>query len=249
MNSKREFIEDYIDSLEAQILSYKSISLDQRKSAESDLFDLILEIRNVFAKELPDIENAILIREGTAIRDANSVVGILKLHLINIDNEKQISKIESADADIHIPSNKVFIVHGHDNEAKLEVAHFIEKAGMEAIILHEQPNNGKTIIEKIESFTDVDFAVVLYTYCDDGKDKLKNEFNKRARQNVVFEHGYLISKLSRSRVCALLKGNIETPGDISGVVFTTMDEAGAWKADLVKDMRSAGCAIDMNKIS
>lgn len=147
-------------------------------------------------------------------------------------------------------SNKVFIVHGHDNEAKQEMARTLEKAGFEAIILHEQPDGGRTIIEKIERYTDVAFAVVLYTECDLGRAKEDDvQCEKyRARQNVVFEHGYLIGKLGRSSVCALVKGNVETPGDISGVVYTPMDVNGAWKIQLGNNMKDAGIDVDLNKL-
>lgn len=148
-----------------------------------------------------------------------------------------------------IMSNKVFIVHGHDTAAKLEMARTLENADFEAIILHEQASAGKTVIEKIEANTGVSFAVVLYTQCDKGRaigEKVDEE-RCRARQNVVFEHGYLIGKLGRECVCALVKGNIETPSDISGVVYITMDDAGAWKMKLAKEMKSAGLPVDMNK--
>ena len=92
------------------------------------------------------------------------------------------------------PTNKVFIVHGHDDALKNEVARFIEKLGLEAIILHEQANKGKTIIEKIEYYSDVSFGIVLYTPCDIGGETKEN-LQPRARQNVVFEHGYLIGKI------------------------------------------------------
>lgn len=145
--------------------------------------------------------------------------------------------------------NKIFIVHGHDNEAKLEMARTLEKGGFEAVILHEQASYGETIIEKIETYTDVAFAVVLYTPCDMGrsKDAPVSDEKKRARQNVVFEHGYLIGKLGRNRVCALVKGDIEIPGDISGVIYITMDNAGAWKMALASEMKHAGLQVDMNK--
>lgn len=146
-------------------------------------------------------------------------------------------------------NKKVFVVHGHDNEAKQELARVLEKSDFEAIILHEQPNAGKTIIEKIERFSDVGYAIVLYTECDKGRDKnvpIEQE-KSRARQNVVFEHGYLIAKLGRDHVCALVKGDVETPGDISGVVYVPMDENGAWKIQLAKDMQDVGLPVDMNK--
>ena len=145
-------------------------------------------------------------------------------------------------------AKKVFIVHGHDNEAKVSVARFVEHLGLEAIILHEQANQGKTIIEKIEKHSDVGFAIVLYTECDEGKAKKETEFKNRARQNVVFEHGYFISKIGREHVVALVKGNVELPGDYSGVVYEPMDDAGAWQLKIAKEMRASGLDVDLNDL-
>lgn len=137
---------------------------------------------------------------------------------------------------------KVFIVHGRDNEAKQEVSRFIADLGLEAIILHEQASAGMTIIEKIERYSnDADFALVLYTPCDLGRGTHENNPpNKRARQNVVFEHGYLMAKLGRENVCALVKSNLEKPNDISGVVYVDLDQAGAWKIEVSKELRACG---------
>lgn len=51
--------------------------------------------------------------------------------------------------------DEIFIVHGHDGELKQSVARVIEKQGLEAIILSEQANKGRTIIEKFEKNSDV----------------------------------------------------------------------------------------------
>ena len=154
----------------------------------------------------------------------------------------------SATAKPVVPRNKrkVFIVHGRDNEAKQEVARFIEKIGLQSIILHEQASAGMTIIEKIERYSnDADFALVLYTPCDRGRGA--HEANvparNRARQNVVFEHGYLMAKLGRENVCALLKGEIETPNDISGVVYVDFDPQGAWKNEVSKELTACGYTV------
>ena len=128
---------------------------------------------------------------------------------------------------IPMDKSKVFIVHGHDEAAKEAAARFVEKIGLEAIILHEQASSGKTIIEKIEANSNVGFAIVLYTPCDEGAPKGKKDHLKpRARQNVVFEHGYLMAKIGRKNVCPLVKGDLETPTDISGIVYPPMDEGG-----------------------
>lgn len=143
---------------------------------------------------------------------------------------------------------KVFIVHGRDDLAKTEAARFIEKLGFSAIILHEQASSGKTIIEKIEAHTNVGFAIVLYTPCDIGGLAGEKTQKSRARQNVVFEHGYLIGKLGRHNVCALVKGDVEIPNDISGIVYVPLDNHGAWHLSVAKELRNAGYSVDMNKI-
>lgn len=150
-----------------------------------------------------------------------------------------------------IVGNKVFIVHGHDEEAKITVARTLEQLELKAVILHEQPDEGKTIIEKLETYSSVAYAIILYTECDIGRAKeLKEQDNRyRARQNVVFEHGLFIGALGRNRVCALVKGNVEKPGDIDGVVYVPMDEAGAWKLRLCKNIKAAGIDVDMNKLN
>ena len=150
---------------------------------------------------------------------------------------------------VPMDKSKVFIVHGHDNAAKEAVARFVEKIGLEAIILHEQASSGKTIIEKIEANSNVGFAIVLYTPCDVGASKgEKDQLKPRARQNVIFEHGYLMGKIGRKNVCALVKGDIETPNDISGVVYIKMDESEAWKYQVAKEMKACGYEFDPSKL-
>ncbi|HET6332086.1 MAG TPA: nucleotide-binding protein, partial [Polyangiales bacterium] len=103
-------------------------------------------------------------------------------------------------------TRRVFVVHGRDESAKEAVARFLAKLDLEPIILHEQPNQGRTVIEKFEGSADVDFAVVLLTPDDTGElADGSGEPKPRARQNVIFELGYFVGRLGRSRVCALHK--------------------------------------------
>ena len=157
-------------------------------------------------------------------------------------------KIKKYSEGVEMDKTKAFIVHGHDELAKEETARFVEKLGLEAIILHEQASGGDTIIEKIERYSNVGFGIVLYTPCDLGKSKNDLDLKNRARQNVIFEHGYLIGKIGRRNVCALVKEEIEKPNDISGVVYINMDKNGSWKIALAKEMKNAGYHIDLNKI-
>ena len=144
--------------------------------------------------------------------------------------------------------NKVFIVHGHNEEVKLRTARFVEKLGFKAVILHEQASRGKTIIEKIEHYTDVNFAIVLYTPDDLGNTNEQakaGELNSRARQNVIFEHGYLMAKIGRENVVALVSDRLELPNDISGVVYVSDAN---WEMDIAKEMKSTGYDVDFNKL-
>lgn len=145
-------------------------------------------------------------------------------------------------------TSNVFIVHGHDDAMKQEVARFIEQLSLNPIILNEQVNKGKTIIEKLESNADVGFAVILLSPCDLGKSKKDTELNPRARQNVIVEMGYFVGKLGRDKVCILRKDTVEEPSDFTGVVYTPFDDNGGWKINLARELTSSGYKIDMNNI-
>jgi predicted nucleotide-binding protein len=179
---------------------------------------------------------------------------IIKNQIDNIQNLinksdliKSSVEIQMEEANNIIDKTKVFIVHGHDETAETKAARFIEKLGFEAIILHEQASSSKTIIEKIEQYSNVGFGIVLYTPCDLGG-KTSDELRYRARQNVVFEHGFLMGKIGRSNVCALVRGDIELPNDISGVVYVAMDNGNAWHFKIAKEMKNSGYIVDMNKL-
>ncbi|MGG2041270.1 TIR domain-containing protein [Burkholderia gladioli] len=144
-------------------------------------------------------------------------------------------------------SNKVFIVHGHDGEARETVARYLYKLGFEPVILHEQANQGRTVIEKIEANRDVGFAVVLLTPDDVGRSVKEDEMKPRARQNVLLELGYFICHLGRGRVCTLRRGSVDIPSDFAGVVWENMDDGNGWKMALARELRAAGHEVDLNK--
>ncbi|KKF38679.1 TIR domain-containing protein [Hafnia alvei] len=144
-------------------------------------------------------------------------------------------------------SKKVFIVHGHDEGAREKVARFLERIGLEAIILHEQANRGRTVIEKVIEYGNVGFAVVLLTPDDEGCVK-GGILEPRARQNVLLELGFFIGHLGRDKVCALKKGTVEIPSDFAGVVWETMDDNNGWKQSLSRELVAAGHKIDWNEV-
>ena len=146
-------------------------------------------------------------------------------------------------------SKKVFIVHGHNETVKQTVARTLENLGLTPIILAEQPDKGRTVIEKFESEgNDVGFAVVLLTADDKGRKNKARKMQSRTRQNVVFEMGYFMALLGRERVMLLLQEGVEEPSDLKGIVYTQLDKDGNWKHRLVKELREQGYHVSSDSL-
>jgi predicted nucleotide-binding protein len=120
----------------------------------------------------------------------------------------------------------------------------VERLGLEPIILHERPNQGKTLIGKFEAHADVGFAILLLTP-DDVGGLPWGTHQPRARQNVILELGYFIGRLSRARVCALRACDLELPSDILGIVWTSFDAG--WQRALATELEAAGYEIDWKR--
>ena len=122
------------------------------------------------------------------------------------------------------------------------VARFVQAIGLEPVILADQVNGGRTIIEKFERNADVGYAIVLLSPDD------QVQAGGRARQNVVLEWGYFIGRLGRAHVCALKNGHVELPSDILGIVWQEFDPAGGWKRGLANELIEAGYKIDPARV-
>lgn len=144
-------------------------------------------------------------------------------------------------------NNKIFIVHGHDIEKRDRVEQMLRRIGLEPIILMNEPNCGLALIEKIEAYTDVRYGIILYSACDKGKEKDSHKkYRLRARQNVVFEHGYLLGKLGRKNTVALVEEGVEIPGDLAGLVYIRFDNPD-WKIELMRELKAAGFEFEATK--
>ena len=150
-------------------------------------------------------------------------------------------------------SNKVFIVHGHDEKAKQELEIFLAELGLEPIVLHRQADEGQTVIEKFEKHSDVGYAFILltpdemaYLTADMDLPEGERELEFRARPNVIFEFGFFVGKLGRSRVCCLHTGSVSLPSDLNGLVYkpftTSVEESGY---AIIKELKAAGYNLAM----
>lgn len=144
-------------------------------------------------------------------------------------------------------AHRVFIVHGRDRGPVEACARLLRDQDLKPVILDEQLNGGRTIIEKFEAHADVAFAVVVMTP-DDAGGLAGTELSPRARQNVVLELGFFIGLLGRRNVAALVSPGVEIPSDIDGVLYIPLDTEGLWRLRLAKELRGAGLDVDLNRL-
>lgn len=114
----------------------------------------------------------------------------------------------------------------------------VERAGLRWLFKRISPSMQRMIIfggiaehkksiriEKLEKYSDVEFAVILLTgddRCDAGRRRADGH-ESRARQNVVLELGYFLGRLGRNRVCILYEKGVEIPSDVKGVLYKKLD--------------------------
>lgn len=148
----------------------------------------------------------------------------------------------NSDEEMDNMKSKVFIVHGHDDILKYKLSDWLRKNNIDPIILHEQPNSGiVSILEKLEKYSEVDCAIILFTADDIGSKKNEPEkLAPRARQNVIFEAGLFIGMLEREKVIMLCDKDIELPGDLSGCIYIEADENDGWKEKLRTEFDNIG---------
>ena len=192
----------------------------------------------------PGISDAVFVVHGDNDEANESITENLGLIPEKIINSEPQEKYEPGISDT------VFVVHGEDDEAKISVATFIEKLGLKAVVLHEQPNAGQTIIEKFERDAAISgYAVVILSSDYIGASKEDTDGAKlRAIQNVMLELGYFCGALGRRRVSVLAKEGVNVPSDFLGVACTLFDPRGDWQLSLARDMKSAGISFDANRI-
>jgi hypothetical protein len=139
----------------------------------------------------------------------------------------------------------VFLVHGQDIALRETAARWLEhelRPECRLVVLHEQANSGRTLIEKFEDYGRLAaYAIVLLTADDEGRRRgSKGRCLPRARENVVFEMGFFFGALGRDRVAVLYEPEVEVPSDLSGFAYIQADPSGGWKVPLLRDLRDAG---------
>jgi len=146
-------------------------------------------------------------------------------------------------------TDKIFVVHGHEDAAKTEIELFLRQHGLEPIVLHRLPDRGMTLIEKIEHYSEVVYAIVIMTPDDTvvGSGKSVNKIRReehRARQNVIFEWGFFVGRYGRKKVCCIYEEGTNIPSDVSGVVYKPYSKSvEEIKYSLLEELKAAGLKV------
>ncbi len=214
-------------------------------------------------KKILEINNQIILEEkrtgnnlGTALRLANGcIINCWDKGTVNCQgkNSDQIMVLLSDSTIYANPNRKVFVVYGHDNNARTQLEAMLRRWDLEPLILDQLISSGQTIIEKLEEYTQqVNFGIVLATPDDVGyprNDESKKQY--RVRQNVILELGMLLARIGREKVAILLSqaDDMEKPSDIDGLIYIPFKEnVEETKLSLAKEMKSNGYVLDIAKL-
>lgn len=167
--------------------------------------------------------------------------------------ESLLARHSSESAETVVRSRRVFIVHGHDDGLKHQLARMLSDLDFEVVISQEIADSGRTLLEKLHSeINEIGFVFVLFTPDDTGAPKrAPDAVADRARQNAVYEHGLFSGLLEPSRVCAIQRGDVELPSDLYGLVVKRIPDGAGLEAiqlDLVQELKRAGYDVDANQL-
>ncbi len=221
-----------------------------RQALDDDAERFMFEVRRVTFHSL--YSSASAAKQQAWVDGRTAMVAVIEgiEHAVKMTSESIVANPNVMNV---IPSNRVFIVHGHDKAMLAAIEAYTRRLGLEPIVLSEEANRGRTLIEKFEEHGTVDYAVVLLSPDDVGraaKDPPEKE-RPRPRQNAVLELGYFIGSLGRQCVAAVVdatKPNTENPSDVDGVAYIPFDAShNEWKLLLAREYRAAGLPIDDSK--
>ncbi|MCW4023343.1 MAG: nucleotide-binding protein [Candidatus Bathyarchaeota archaeon] len=150
-----------------------------------------------------------------------------------------------------VRSNQIFVVQGNNKEMNTDVLETLEKLELETIVLNEELNNEKKLVEKVNGCPNISFGVVLL-FPDDSvcfQEKTSDETKYRVSQNVIFELGFLLGKLGKQNIVAvyLPKKGFEIPNQYEGIRW--VEYKGGWYFKLINELKEANYDVDANKLS
>ncbi|GAA3730246.1 putative nucleotide-binding protein [Spinactinospora alkalitolerans] len=209
----------------------QDIKLDTLESLDDENMALLLHNADEKKRRLESILSSLSLYEEEVPTESTS----------NADNDNEPNTREESPE-----KSTIFLIHGRDTSSRETVHRFVsEITSAQVVTLSEMPNKGQTIIEKFSThMKKSSYAIVIATGDDEGRLKSTDDFNLRARQNVIFELGFAFASLGRENVAVLYQDGVELPSDAYGIAYTELDAKGAWKLELMGELKAAGIDID-----
>lgn len=147
---------------------------------------------------------------------------------------------------------RIIVVSGTDELMKQTITGALKKLGLAAVVMSEEPRQGKKIVDRFQDYADVGFAVVLlspdmYVY-PKGDEATKRE--RIPNQDVTIMFGFLLGKLGKEKVHAFYResSNFRFPREFEGVKFTALDDRDSWKHALIRELNSNGYTVDSERL-
>ena len=120
-----KFVVSYIDKINNAYSSFRSCPESDKNLREDELFDVIVETCNVFCDEIKDLQAIPILSQGTGDRDANAVLGKLRLYLIKSGYSEPTQNKGNAN------SSLIFISHsGKDKKYGNAIAEYLLGIGI-----------------------------------------------------------------------------------------------------------------------
>ncbi len=150
------------------------------------------------------------------------------------------------------PPRRIIVVSGTDESIKQTITGALRKLGLAAVVMSEEPSQGKKIVDRFADYADVGFAVVLlspdvYVY-PKGEEATKRQ--RTPNQDVTLMFGFLLGKLGKDRVLAFYKEtpNFRIPVEFEGVKITALDDRDSWKHALIRELTGCGYTVDAERL-
>jgi len=241
-SSNEDFSNEFWDSYENYINKYNLLLKDLQTLGFYKKLNFIEHVPysdQSFSSGFTKLEKAKL-REVT-----NTSTSLLKKVKLLLSPPKSNPKVND-----QVRSNKIFVVHGQDNKMKLDVTQTLQKLDLDPIFLREKQKSPQTLIEKINDYVHVSFAIVLVS--PDNliypKEKTPNEAKYTANQNVIFELGYFLGRLGSKNIVAIYRKNkdFKIPNEYNGILW--IEYKNGWYFRLIKELQACNFDVDANKL-
>jgi len=243
ISSKEDFANGYWNSYETYVNQYNSILKDLQTLG---FFNKLMFIEHVPFSEQEFRGSGFSKQEKAKLRETSNASNSLLQKVKLLFEPPKLGKEKTN----QIRSNKIFVIHGQDNEMKLEVTQTLQKLELDPIILHENPKIAQNIIENIADYEHISFAIVILSpdHLVYPKKQNQDEPKHVTEQNVIFELGYFLGKLGKQNVVVIYKKmkDFKIPNNYNGILW--IEYKNGWYFDLIKVLKERNFDVDANKL-